>query len=192
MIDWIVLNWLELLGFVSALIYLFFSVKQHVWVWPWGIITSAAYVFFYLESRLYAIGVLNVYYVAVSFYGWYNWRKGNPESDGDLPVTRVRAKDWLAYLLAGSLLTLGMYVVLSRYTDSPVPWADSFITALSVLATWMLTKKKLENWLLWLVADSFAVAIYFEQKLFLTAILFVIYSAMTLVGYRAWRKTMRV
>ncbi len=190
--NWMHHNWVEVLGFASALLYLYFSIKQNIWVWPWGIITSSAYFFFYLDVKLYAIAGLNIYYVLISFYGWYNWKHGNSEATSDLPVRKLFPKEFLVLGVIAVAIIFILQFILKHYSDSPVPWSDAIIASFSIVATWMMTKKILENWIVWLLADSFTVIVYLNQEIFLTSLLFMVYASMTLVGFKAWKKTLKL
>jgi len=184
-------SYLELTGFIAAVIYLLFSIRQKIWLWPLGIITSLAYIFIFYQQKIYGYAALNGYYVIISVYGWYIWHRNAKISDHheslDLPV-KAKALSWI--LLAGMLLWFVFYVILSHFTDSAIPIGDSFTTAFSVVATWMLARKYLENWLFWIVIDSMAAALYWYQNMVLTAILYLIYTIMAVIGYYQWYQSM--
>lgn len=189
MMDWILENWLELFGTISALVYLYFSIKQNVWLWPLGFLASAVYTIVYWQTGFYADMVLQVYYLIVSLYGWYHWvfESGNDKGDA-LPVTRVRKKQGAVLLGVSLLLFVLIAFVLNRFTDSDVPIGDALTTAFSVTATWMLARKILEHWLVWIVVDALAMVLYLYKGLYLTAGLFLVYTIMAVVGYNQWRK----
>lgn len=193
LISWVVSNWVEITGTIFGLAYIFFSIKQHILTWPIGLITSVLYIYVFFVSKFYADMALQGYYVWVSIYGWYLWRKG-PSSNTDkktLLVTKTTGKMALFLLLVSVVLTVAIYFILSCFTDSPVPFGDALTTAFSIIATWMLARKKLEHWLLWVLIDAFSMALYIYKGLYATTILFGVYTIAAIIGYFEWRKTMK-
>lgn len=181
-------HYIELFGAVTGILYVFLEIRQKMWLWPLGIATSAVYVIVFFNSKFYADMGLQFYYLAISVYGWYWWKKGGKSLGSEiLPVTRIPSG--LAYraLLVFALLFAAIWVVLSVFTDSPVPGWDSFTTSVSIIATWMLARKYLEHWWLWVIANSVSVGLYIYKELYPTVILFVVYTVMAVVGYFRWR-----
>ncbi|MEZ4999188.1 MAG: nicotinamide riboside transporter PnuC [Bacteroidales bacterium] len=189
MSGWITGHLVEIFGAVTGILFVFLEIRQNIWLWPVGIITSAVYVFVFFGSKFYADMGLQVYYLGVSIYGWYWWLRGGKDNDsGSLPVTRVKPR--LALLLGSLLVVLfvAIWLILSELTDSPVPGWDSFTTSVSIIATWMLARKYIEHWFLWMVANIVSVGLYIFKGLYPTVILFSVYTAMSFVGYFSWRK----
>jgi nicotinamide mononucleotide transporter len=191
-LNYIQINWIELTGTLLSLIYLYLSIKQKISLWIFGFLCSAMYVVVFFQSKFYADMSLQFYYLGVSVYGWFNWRKGaqNVESKV-IKIERMDIKTALYLGIASVLLFLIYYLILIKYTDSPLPKADSFTTALSIVATWMLARKLIENWILWIVIDAISAGLYFYKELYPTGILFSIYTVMAVVGYWQWKKSLR-
>lgn len=203
-IAWITAHWLEIFGAAAGIIYVFLEIRQNIWLWPVGIITSAVYIIVFFSSKFYADMSLQVYYVAISFYGFYVWRFGtkatstthdnNSAVAGDthksVPLRVSRTPRTLIIRLAAIYLALhaGMWYVLANFTDSPVAFWDSFTTALSVVATWMLARKFIEHWIIWIIVNIVSLILYLYKGLYPTTLLFVVYTVMAFVGYRAWRR----
>ncbi|NMC36744.1 MAG: nicotinamide mononucleotide transporter [Bacteroidales bacterium] len=202
---WLSDNWIEIFGAVTGIIYVFLEVRQNLWLWPVGIITSSVYVWVFLTGKLYADMSLQVYYLAISFTGLYWWVRGTghrthggskseaigtPEKDV-LPVTRLKFRTGLILSVLLVFLYALLWFVLSRYTDSPVPEADSFITSLSVIATWMLARKIFEHWYLWIVVNLTAVILFLIRGLYPTVILYMVYLIMSFSGLSLWKKTIK-
>ena len=189
--DYITENWVEIAGAVLSLLYLYLSIREKSALWIFGFISSLLYIFVFFESKLYADMSLNFYYLGVSIYGWINWhRKIGQFKDSGLHITRISGKEQiLSYLFGTIFVYLAYYLVLEFLTDSTIPVADSVVGALSVIATWMLARKKIENWLVWIVVDAFAAGLYLYKGLYPTTILFIIYTIMAVVGYYQWKKT---
>jgi nicotinamide mononucleotide transporter len=133
---------------------------------------------------------LQFYYLAVSVYGWINWTRGIQQGGRELPATKISKRLTIMLLLASVLIYGVYYIILAKFTDSTIPISDSLVGTLSVIGTWMLARKLIENWLVWILADGIATGLFFYKELYPTAILFIIYTAMAVVGYWQWRKTM--
>jgi nicotinamide mononucleotide transporter len=135
---------------------------------------------------------LQVYYMAISIYGWIIWTRGKPseQETKSLPVTRISARLGVILLSVWLALWLIIALILDRFTDSTIPVWDALTTAGGIVGTWMLARKKLENWILWIFVDSVSVGLYIWKGLYPTAILFVIYIIMALLGYREWKKSL--
>jgi nicotinamide mononucleotide transporter len=136
---------------------------------------------------------LQVYYIGVSVYGWYYWMFGNKQTVGpkEVPVSRVNSKGILNYSGIFLALFITIYIILLYFTDSTIPGWDALATALSLVATWMLAKKILENWIVWIVADALCIGISLYKVLYFTSALFVVYTIMAYVGYQNWKKSMQ-
>lgn len=189
MLNWLSNNYIELIGAITGLIYLYLEIRQSLWLWPLGFITSAFYVYIFYVSKFYADMGLQVYYLAISVYGLYHWLYGGNRAEANsLPVTRITLRQavWLGVLFVALFLIIGH--ILKRHTDSPVPLGDAFTTALSIVATWMLARKIIEHWGLWVVINSVSLGLYIYKGLYPTSVLFVFYTAMAVVGYYQWRR----
>ncbi len=188
--DWLTGNYIEVLGVITSLIYLYFSVRQIIWLWPFGILSSALFIWIFFSSKFYADMGLQVYYLAISIYGWIYWSRGGDRQTGQekLPVSRISVR--LAWVLTGIgiLLLLGIVAILKFLTDSDVPWGDGFTTAASILATWMLARKIIEHWLVWIVVDAVAASLYVYKGLHPSAVLYIIYCVIAVLGYFQWKR----
>ena len=192
MTEYLFQNWVEIAGAVLSVIYLYLSIREKSALWIFGFISSLLYIFVFFESKLYADMSLSFYYLGVSIFGWITWQQKTTQlQDTKLHITRISGKKQLLQYVLGTLIAyLAYYLILQYLTDSTIPAADSVVGALSVIATWMLAKKKIENWLIWIVVDAFAAGLYFYKELYPTAILFVNYTVMAVVGYKQWKKTL--
>ncbi len=183
--------WIELFGVVTGILYVILEVKQNRLLWPLGIITSAAYVYIFFTGKFYADMGLQVYYVLISIYGWYYWSRGGTKSEkGALRVVRINRQQLFLLFLTFALSWVGIYFVLDRYTDSTVPLGDSFTTALAIVATWMLTRKIIEQWFLWIIANVVSIGLYIYKGLYPTVILYAVYAGMAVYGYMEWKRSM--
>jgi len=186
-INWLFNNYIEVLGAISGLIYLYFSIRQIIWLWPLGIISSLFYVYVFFSAKFYADMGLQVYYFFISFYGWYNWLHGKTKETG-LPVKKAGNILLLALIVITFLITLIIAWILIRFTDSPLPYWDAFTTAGGIVATWMLARKIIEHWLFWVIVDAISMGLYIYKGLYPTVILFFVYFTMAVIGYLNWKK----
>jgi nicotinamide mononucleotide transporter len=193
LLDWTFSHKIELGGTVFGLIYIIFSIRQSLYTWPTGIITSLLYCLVFFDAKIYAGMLLQGYYLVISFYGWWSWKHSGEPGSGEekLQVSRTASDLWVRLFILNLLITLVMYYILGRYTDSPVPLGDAFTTSLSIIATWMLARKKLEHWIIWIFIDLISAAIYLNRGLYSTVFLFVVYTIMAGIGYYEWQKEPR-
>jgi nicotinamide mononucleotide transporter len=182
---------LELLGFVTGGVCVWLAARENIWNWPIGLANNIFYLIVFWRSGLYADSGLQIFYFAIGVYGWWMWAWGG-KGHRELPATRTPSKDRSLMTTVTVVFAAILYIVLRRYTHSTVPIGDAITTALSLTAQYMLGRKWLENWLVWITADVIYVALYAYKHLYLTALLYAIFIAMCVVGYRAWRRSMLV
>ena len=188
--DWLAENIIEIFGAVTGIVYVILEIRRNIFLWPLGIITSAVYMYVFARSGFYANMGLQGYYLVISVYGWYRWkRQAVPEQTaGNTDVRRIDIATATWCTVATAAIWAGLWFVLDRATDSPVPVWDGLIASLSVVATWMLTRKYLEQWYVWIVANAIAVAVYLASGLYPTAVLYFVYFVMAIVGVVRWRQ----
>ena len=193
MISWIGDNFVEILGVVFSLLYLLFSIKQNILLWPTGMISAILYMAVFYQSKFYADMGLNGYYFLISIYGWVQWSaRDKKKGGGGLQLTRIKLKYGAVLGIITILAFAVIGFILDRYTDSPVPYWDAFTTALSFTATWMLARKIIEHWILWVIVDVVSMGLYLYRGLYPTLLLFAIYTVMAVLGYIQWKKTLQI
>jgi nicotinamide mononucleotide transporter len=190
LIDWLADNYIEVFGAIAGVIYIFLEIRANIWLWPVGIITSAAYIWVFFNGKLYADMSLQVYYVIISIFGWIWWLKGTRHKNEKLQITNLKLKTGVILASIFIILFAAMWAILKYLTDSPVPVWDAFITSASAIATWMLARKILQHWLLWIVVNIAAVTLFMMLKLYPTALLYTIYGIMSFIGLKEWKRTM--
>jgi nicotinamide mononucleotide transporter len=182
---------LEIIGTLIGLVYLWLEYRASIYLWIASIIMPAVYLFVYYDAGLYADFGINIYYLLAAVYGWWVWKYGNKEKQGEeLPITRMPRGKWKMAAVMYLVFQLLIAWILIRYTDSNVPWCDAFTTALSMVAMWMLARKYLEQWLVWIVVDVVSVALYLYKGLFFTAGLYALYAIIAVYGYWNWKNMM--
>lgn len=190
--EWLLVNKIEVLGAILGILYIRFSIRQNIFTWPTGILTSALYIIVFFNSALYASMMLQFYYVGISVYGWYYWLNGKRDDNKSLlPVQTANKKLWIKLVVIFAVLYVIILFILIRFSDSDVPYMDSLTTSLSIVATWMLAKKYIENWLIWIFADIVSVGLYVFKSLWPTVILFVVYTILAYFGYIEWKKDLK-
>jgi len=182
------MTWLEGVAVFFGIASVFYSMKEHIWVYPTGIVSTLIYVWICLQYKLYADMGINAYYFSMSIFGWYVWTHPK-EGQKVLPVTWLKPSGWAISIgiFLASYLTL--YLVLSRFTDSDVPYWDSFTTASAFVGMWLMAKKKVENWIAWIITDLVSVPLYFHKGLILTSFQFLFFTILATLGLIAWIKS---
>lgn len=187
------LNALEIIGACIGLLYLYLEYRANVWLWPVGIVMSLFYVVIFFHGKFYADAAVYLYYIGANVYGLVAWLRSKDNQKGEsvpLRIVHTPKRQILPLALVSAALWLAIFLVLRRFTDSPVPWGDAFTTALSVVAMWMLAQKQLEQWLLWVVVNAVSLCLYVWKGLYPTAVLFAVYTAVAVMGYFNWKKEM--
>ena len=169
-----------------GLAYLLLAVRRNLLCWLCAFISTSIYLVLFARASLYMQSVLQVFYLAMAVYGFIDWRKGRTSS-GDVAI---RSWTWHQHLLASALVVVAAVIngwLLTRSTNAASPYVDSFVTWGSVITTWMVARRVIENWLYWIVVDAVAAWLYFSQGLLLTTLLFIIYLGIVVRGYFVWR-----
>jgi len=170
-----------------GLAYLLLAVRRSLWCWLCAFISTAIYLVLFAQAKLYMQSALQVFYLAMAIYGFIEWRRGRSERGGVL----VRSWSMRRHLTAAISIAVATMLngwLLARGTDAVAPYLDSFVTWSSVVTTWMVAKRLIENWLYWIVIDSLAAYLYFTQQFFVTTLLFLLYVGIVVRGYIQWRR----
>lgn len=181
------ISWAEVLAFALSLWMVERNMRVSAWAWPLAIVASALYFFVFRRAALYGEAALQLMFIAVSVWGWWQWRYGR-QADGHKLVVRdlsTRAGWTLGLLTLGAWPLLGAW--LAARTDSDVPYADALATVLSVAGQWLLGRKYVQNWPVWVVVNAFSVGLFVVKALWLTALLYAVFVALSVIGWRAWR-----
>jgi nicotinamide mononucleotide transporter len=179
---------LELVAAVTGAVSVWLSVRQNIWSWPTAIVNVVLYAIVFWEAKLYADMGLQVVYTVLSLYGWYEWLYGG-EGRTELRVTRTprRLAAILTLIAAAGSAVLG--TLLRQTTDAALPFMDSFLSSTSLVAQWMMTRKLLGNWLVWIGVDVLYVGMFLFKGLYLTAGLYAVFLALAVRGYVDWRRS---
>jgi len=182
-----VVTTIEIVAAGILLISVILSAVENIWSWPTAIVGVALYIIVFYEAKLYADMGLQFIYIAISIYGWWKWLHGG-EDKGELRVSRAP----MPTLIIGSLLAAAFAVTLGllfrQFTDNPLPFADSALTSFSLLAQFLMAKKYIENWYIWIVVDVFYIAMFIFKHLYPTAVLYAAFIGACTLGLVQWRK----
>jgi nicotinamide mononucleotide transporter len=176
---------LEATAVFFGLLSVWYSKQEHIWVYPTGIISVLIYVYITFEFKLYADMGINAYYFIMSVYGWYHWTNTGTEK-AQIPITRNSLSE---NVLALTIVIVAFVVIRFGldFTDSDVPTWDAITTATAIAGMWLMARKKIENWLAWIITDLIAVPLYLYKGLLLTSIQFFVFTLLAIWGYFAWR-----
>ena len=186
----------EIFGALTGLLYVYLEIKQRRWMWIVGGISAIVYIYVFLVAGLYAMMAFQFYYVVISLYGWRQWgrsdtnRKGGSESM-QITVTMPRK----VAIISGVVIftaTLLFWQLLGKIDSDPMPFADALVVVLSMVATYWVSKKYIEHWILWIFANTLSIYIYLLQQLYATMVLYIIFVIAAIVGFCEWRKFRRV
>ncbi|MDD3788268.1 MAG: nicotinamide riboside transporter PnuC [Petrimonas sp.] len=180
---------IEIIGVVIGLIYLYLEYTANKWLWPVGVLMPVVYVWIFFQSKFYADMGINIYYFFASIYGWIRWTR-NKINKNQPEISHTPARYIVPLSVIGIVIFGLIAFVLIRFTDSPVPYGDSFTTAVSILGMWMLAQKYVEQWWLWFAVNVVSCALYVWKGLYPTAGLFAVYSMISVFGYFKWKRMM--
>ncbi|RZL64352.1 MAG: nicotinamide riboside transporter PnuC [Variovorax sp.] len=180
---------LEIAAFVTGLATVWLTKIRHIWNWPVSLLNVACFMVLFYGAKLYADALLQIAFAVLGIVGWWQWtRAANGDAAHDVPVTRTPLREAaLSLALCAVAIAAGAWA-LRRWTDSPVPIADTTLLVLSLLATWWQVRRRLECWLMWITVDIISVPLYWQRSLPLTAVLYVIFLLICLAGYVEWRR----
>jgi len=183
-------SWPEYLAVFFGIASVLFSRKENIWVYPTGIINTVMYTWFCFQWwSLYAEGSLNFYYTIMSIYGWWVWTR---KKDGkELPISFNTKKDWLI-CLAFFFLSWGLlFFILKKYTNSAVPWGDSFASAAAYTGMWQMARKKVENWIWWIITNFASIPLYFYKHAVFTSVQYLVFLVLAIMGLITWRQKVK-
>lgn len=186
---------LESLACVLSLWMVWLNFRVNPWAWPLAITSSLMYGALFARSRLYGEATLQLVFVVLALWGWASWLRGQPSVRGDAGASAGVGVLSRSGRVATVLVWLALWPVLAwllgRYTDSDVPWWDALPTAGSLVGQWLLARKRLENWLCWLVVNLVSVGLFAHKQLWLTVILYAIFAVLSVWGWLQWRQRLR-
>jgi nicotinamide mononucleotide transporter len=182
-------SWLELIAVLLALAMIVCNIVELHWGWPLAAISSVLYFFLFWSQQLYGGAILQVLFMVLALWGWAVWLRG--VKGAPLSVTHLPRHQRMTLALSGSVLWLAIGSMLLNFTDTDVPWWDAFPTALSLIGQYLLAHKRLENWAIWIVVNFVATGLFAWKGLWLTALLYLVFIGLSILGWRTWAKHLK-
>lgn len=172
-----------------GVINVFLVVRRDVWNYPFGLAMVALYFFVFTGARLYSDALLQIFFFVVQVYGWVNWVKARGEG-GEVPVGRLTARERALWALATALASFAWGLLMARYTNAAAPIVDAFIAGTSIAAQILMAQRRIENWVLWILVDVVAVALYASRGLYPTSALYLLFLLLSVAGLIGWRRAL--
>lgn len=182
-------NWIEYVSCVCGLLYVLLLIRQNIWCWPFGILSSALYIFSCLHAKLYLEGGLSFYYVVVGIYGWSLWLKKNSSTGRKMDVTEKILSFHIINIFVCIAITFLLGRIMQSYTDSPRPFFDAAMTVFSFSATILEARKILSAWIYWIFINGASIVLMYDRGMYVYAILSVVMTILSVKGYFDWKKT---
>lgn len=179
-------SFIEMIAVIAGLTSVWLMKKEQILAFPFGIINVVIYVIIFFRSHLYANAGINAFFALMSIYGWYNWTRPRPNA-GRLSITVCSKMEMVLNILAGVGFFLLIRWLLIRYTETRLPSWDAFTTAVYILAQWMLSRKKIENWILWILSDTVMIGICFVENLYFSSFQYLVFTIIATLGFLEWR-----
>lgn len=180
-------SWLEIIAVIFGLLSVWYAKKENILVYPTGIVNVLIYVYLCYVAGLYADMGINFFYFIMSVYGWYSWTRKDVQKKV-LPISTCNTTYHIVNVIAFIVFFVIIRIILIRFTDSTVPTADSVTTSLFIIAMWLMARKKIENWIVWIIGDLISIPLYAYKGLIFTSFQFTVFLIIAVLGYIEWRK----
>ena len=183
---------LEIIAIASGIISVWFSRKENIWVYPSGLINTLVYVYLSFEGDLFGEAAVNFYYTIMSLYGWYNWMRKDQSKTLIVHVTHSSKSEWQGELgfFAGIyvVIFIALTYIKNAFAPGAIPWADALASASAFTAMWLMTRKKVNSWVWWIVTNLASIPLYFVKGFTFTAVYYTILLVLAIMGLQTWRK----
>jgi nicotinamide mononucleotide transporter len=178
----------ELFGFITGVLNVWLVTRENIWSWPLGVLNAGFYIVVFARTGLYSDTGLQVVYLVLSLYGWWHWLRGGPHRD---PLVVTRTPRRTAWLLAASALLcwIALATITRQLPGAALPWLDAALVSVSLLAQYMMTRKLLEHWLLWIAVDVGYIGLFINRHLPLTAVLYSVFLVLAVIGAVHWHRS---
>jgi nicotinamide mononucleotide transporter len=185
-------SFIEILAALSGIISVWFSRKASIWVYPTGLINTVFYIWISYDAQLIGEAVVNLYYTIMSLYGWYNWLRRNEKHELIVQVSRSNRTGWMLQLSFFTSTYLVLFLSLNYLKEAffpgAIPWADALASAAAFTGMWLMTRKKLESWIWWIITNMASMPLYYSKGYIFTAVYYFILLILAILGYIEWRK----
>lgn len=184
---WLGVNYIELIGVLAGMIGVWLTARQVIWCWPVALINVVIYIYVFFKSHLYADFGLQIFYLFMTLYGWYNWLYGG-KGHTTLFISRIKKKLILLIFIIGIPSQLMVGFLLSNYTNADYPYTDSFVSVWGIIGTFLMARKIMEHWMIWIVADLTSIVIFYKKELHATSVLYLIFTILAIYGLIKWNR----
>ncbi|MFM7400916.1 MAG: nicotinamide riboside transporter PnuC [Bacteroidota bacterium] len=181
-------TWLEFVAVVFGILSVVYSRAENILVYPTGLVNTTLYIYLSVQAGLYAEASVNGYYTIMSIAGWVWWARKKTDGEHQLRITGSSATDWRNALLFFGFFWVSLWWLLDRFTDSSVPLADGFAAASAYTGMWLMARKKLENWIWWIVTNIASIPLYFSKGFVFTSFQYLVFLVLAVMGYAEWRR----
>lgn len=185
-------SFIEILAALSGIISVWFSRKASIWVYPTGLINTVFYIWISYDAQLIGEAVVNLYYTIMSLYGWYNWLRRNEKNELIVQVSRSNRTGWMLQLSFFTSIYIVLFLSLNYLKEAffpgAIPWADALASAAAFTGMWLMTRKKLESWIWWIITNMASMPLYYSKGYIFTAVYYFILLILAILGYIEWRK----
>lgn len=178
----------ELFGFITGVLNVWLVTRENIWSWPLGVLNAVFYMVVFARTGLYSDTGLQVVYFVLSLYGWYHWLRGGPQHES-VVVTRTPQRQWMILAAIAVATWFLLSSITKRLPGAAMPHLDAALVATSLVAQWMMTRKLLENWILWIAVDVVYIGLFINRQLPLTAVLYTVFLGLAILGYFQWRRS---
>ncbi len=178
---------LEGLAVILAVLYIILAIKENIWCWVAGFFSTLIYMGLFFQSQLYSETLLQVFYLIVSVYGWWNW-KHMAVNLKRKAVSKISLKSHVLIISFGGVTAVILGYFSQRYLTASLPYVDATTTVFAIITTYMVTQKIIDNWLYWIVIDALSIYMYINKDFYLTVLLFSLYIILSITGYYSWKK----
>lgn len=184
---WAATSTLEVVSVFFGLVYVILAARENIWCWPAAFVGTGTAIFLFWDASLVMESALNVYYLVMAVFGWWQWHGGGANKSS-LTISSWKFRQHFIAIGLIAALTLMSGYLLSTRSEAALPYVDSFTTWSAVITTWMVARKILENWLYWIVIDLVAMWLFSERGLYLYALLFLLYTFIAVIGHFQWKR----
>ncbi|MDX1678021.1 nicotinamide riboside transporter PnuC [Arsukibacterium sp.] len=185
--QWQLMHSLELLATLLALAYVILAMRQSLWCWPAALLSTIIFTHIMWDSALLSDALLQLYYAAMALYGWWRWQQLKQQHQGQNNVSEWPLRRHLQLIAVTGVIGLLLGYLMANYTHADFAYLDAQTTAFSVMATWLVARKLVSNWLYWVVIDAVSIYVYAQKHLYFLTLLFMLYTIIALAGYFIWR-----
>jgi nicotinamide mononucleotide transporter len=181
----------EYIAVITGLLSVWFARKENILTYPLGIVSVLLYVYLCFHAGLYAEMGINAFFFVMSIYGWINWARTTKETHQHISISRLKSRMMIPAVLLILVFTVILYYLLTKYTDSTVPFWDAFIAAIFIVAMYLMAVKKIENWILWIIGDFFCIFLFYYKDLKVSAVQYLVFFALAIAGYIEWQRRLK-